>query len=441
MSSIRKKGENTYEITVSNGYDTEGKQIREYRAITLAVGMTEKQIQKELTRVSTIFEEEVRSGDYINPNLYRLSDFCAEYLRIKKGTEGTKGALAPRTWEFYKKTIDQRLIPKLGNYKLAEIKPLNIQRLISDLQEPGQRKDGKGDFLSSASIRKIHAVVQSVFAKAYKLQLITKNPASTESIDLPKLEQDEIQIFDEHQSLIMLDFLENEPLKYQILVHLALTIGCRRGELMALTWNKIDLVSGIISIKHSAYKLKGEEQKLKEPKNKNSIRSVSVPEYVIEMLKAYRKDQLVEKFKIGDLWLKDEREAKEKLDEKWTDPSWLFNQWNGKPMNTDFPSRWFPKFITKYNKTISGTKDLKDEEKEKLYLPKMKFHALRHTSATLLLYAGHNVKAVGSRLGHSQLSTTNRYLHAMKSADKAAADTMQSAFRKPSNNSNAINGK
>lgn len=70
----------------------------------------------------------------------------------------------------------------------------------------------------------------------------------------------------------------------------------------------------------------------------------------------------------------------------------------------------------------------------------MKFHALRHTSATLLLYARHNVKAVGSRLGHSQLSTTNRYLHAMKKADKAAAETMQSVFGKIPKNKNTIVG-
>lgn len=441
MASIRKKGENTYEITVSNGYDSTGKKLREYKVVTLPVGLTEKQTQKELTRISTLFEEEVRSGDYINPNLYKLSDFCNEYLKFKKGTENSKGALAPRTWDSYKKIIDQRIIPVLGHYKLNEIKPLHIQRFISSLEEPGQRNDDKGKYLSSAYIRKIHAVTQSVFARAYKLGLISKNPATTDSIDLPKLEQDEVQIFNEDQSVIMLESLENEPLKYQVLVHLALTIGSRRGELMALTWNDIDLDSGVISIKHSAYKLKDEEQKLKDPKNKNSIRDVSIPEYVIELLKTYRKEQLADKMKVGDLWLKDERDAKEKLNEKWIDPGWLFTQWNGKPMNVDFPSRWFPKFIKKHNKAVSEDKTLTEEQKDKLYLPKMKFHALRHTSATLLLYAGHNVKAVGSRLGHSQLSTTNRYLHAMKKADKAAAETMQSVFGKTPKNKNTIVGQ
>jgi integrase len=79
--------------------------------------------------------------------------------------------------QLYKKTIEQRIPPALGNYKLSEIKPLNVQRFISDLQGPGQRKDGKGDYLSSASVKKIHAVIQSVFARAYKLKLISNNPA------------------------------------------------------------------------------------------------------------------------------------------------------------------------------------------------------------------------------------------------------------------------
>lgn len=424
MASIRKKYDNTYEITVYNGYDSERKQKREYKVIALTVGMTEKRIQQELTKAAALFEDEVRSGNYINPNSYRLSDFCKEYL------EFAKNDLAPRTLEFYTKTIDQRLTPVLGNHKLTEIKPLNIQRLVSDLQKPGQRKDGKGDFLSSASVRKIFAVIASVFSRAYALELIKNNPATTNIIKLPKLEQDEVQIFDEDQSLILLEALESEPLKYQVLVHLSLTIGSRRGEVMALTWDDINLDTGIVSIRHSAYKLSGEERKIKGPKNKKSIRDISIPQYVIEMLKAYRKEQLTEKMKIVDLWLADEKEAAKKADIKWTDPGWIFTQWDGHAMNPDFPSRWFPKFIRKHNKAIFEDKTLKDEQKDKLYLPQNKFHSLRHTSGTLLLYAGHNVKSVGSRLGHSQISTTNRYLHTIKTADKATAETMESKFNK-----------
>lgn len=57
-------------------------------------------------------------------------------------------------------------------------------------------------------------------------------------------------------------------------------------------------------------------------------------------------------------------------------------------------------------------------------LPHKKFHALRHTSATLLLVSGANIKNVSARLGHAQITTTNRYVHAIEEADRVAGDTL-----------------
>ena len=61
---------------------------------------------------------------------------------------------------------------------------------------------------------------------------------------------------------------------------------------------------------------------------------------------------------------------------------------------------------------------------ERHELKHIKFHALRHTSATLSLLNGANIKQVATRLGHSQLSTTNRYLHAIQEADRTIADSL-----------------
>jgi integrase len=75
-----------------------------------------------------------------------------------------------------------------------------------------------------------------------------------------------VQILDEEAAEDVLSALESEPLKYQVMVHMALCLGCRRGELMALHFGDINLDTGMVKIEHSAYKLTGEEMKLKEPK-------------------------------------------------------------------------------------------------------------------------------------------------------------------------------
>ena len=86
--------------------------------------------------------------------------------------------------------------------------------------------------------------------------------------------------------------------------------------------------------------------------------------------------------------------------------NWIFTKYDGSNMHITTPTQSLSDFL-KRNR-----------------LPHIKFHALRHTSATLLLLNGTNIKNVAARLGHSQLSTTNRYVHAIEEADRAAADSL-----------------
>ncbi|MBE6824371.1 MAG: hypothetical protein E7513_03380 [Ruminococcaceae bacterium] len=76
------------------------------------------------------------------------------------------------------------------------------------------------------------------------------------------------------------------------------------------------------------------------------------------------------------------------------------------------PTQWFDRFQKRHN------------------LPHRKFHALRHTSATLLLSNGTNIKNVASRFGHSQLKTTNRYVHAVEQAERESANLLENILNK-----------
>ena len=227
-------------------------------------------------------------------------------------------------------------------------------------------------------------------SKAYKLELIDRNPTETARLDMPELEEREVDIFTKEEAAEMLACLESEPLKFRLLVHLAIVTGARRGELVALKWEHIDLKNAVISIKQSNYKLKGQSVATKKPKTKKSIREISVPSYIVEMLRAFRLEQVRELLRLGDAW---------------HDTGFVFCKWNGEPMHPNTPTDAFADFLKRNN------------------IPHRKFHALRHTSATLLLANGTNIKTVAARLGHTQLSTTNRYVHALRDADEAAAQT------------------
>ena len=397
MATVTKRGD-TYKITVSCGYDINGKQIRRHTTWKPASGMTKKQIEKELDRQTVLFEEKVTSGEFLQDGNIKLGDFCNQYLEILSTSE----SVASTTVAMHKRAIQHYILPALGHIKMKDLKPIHVQKFIQEISKElpntsTRNRDQPTMKLKPATIKRYYVVLQSILSRACKLGVISTNPATSSKIDLPQQGQAEIEIFTKEEASKMLSCLNNEPLIYQALIHLAIVTGARKGELIALTWDNIDLKTGTIIIKQSNYKLTGEEIKTKTTKS-GKIRSVSIPPYCVSLLKDYRVHQMQEQIKAGD---------------QWNDENWVFTQWNGKPMHVNTPSHWFSKFLAKYD------------------LPHRKFHALRHTSATLLLANGTNIKTVSSRLGHSQLSTTNIYLHSIEEADRAASQSFETILQIP----------
>ena len=340
--------------------------------------MSSKQIEKELSRISVEFENNVLNGNVADASNIRLCEFCEQYLDIAEQT------LAPTTRAFYVSVIEKLIKPSIGHMKMKNIKPIHVQNFIQTLLGEGVRSDKRGENLSPSTF----TVLKSIMAKAYKLGLTDINPTDTARLDLPAIEEPEVEIFTKEEAAHMLSCLDSEPLMFQVLIQLAIVTGCRRGELVALKWNNINFKTNTISVKQSNYKLKGEEVKTKTPKTKGSVREMAVSSFLIEMLRDYLAEQTKRRIELGDCW---------------SNENWIFTQWDGKPMNPQTPTKQFSKFPARND------------------IPHRKFHALRHTSETLLLVSGTNMKTVASRLGHTQPSTTNRYLHALKDADEAAA--------------------
>ncbi len=148
----------------------------------------------------------------------------------------------------------------------------------------------------------------------------------------------------------------------------------------------------IFNVQRSAFKIPEHDIELKCTKGKVS-RPVSVNPYCFDLLDLLKAEKEKEAELLGDKWVGDE---------------WLFTQWNGKIMNPHTPTKQFKLFLEKNN------------------IPHRKFHCLRHTSATLLLYGGMNIVHVQHRLGHAELETTQIYTHYIDEVDKIAANIIDS---------------
>lgn len=387
-----KNGEITsYTIRVYHGYDSKGKRLKPYTmSYKPAQGMTERQIEKEVQRQAMLFEEECRQGNISNTRNMKLADFCPMYLEIKKD------ALAPRIWHDYERAINNLIIPKLGHIKLSELKPAHVQQFVQYLQgDVRQKKDGSIDTdnpkLSQATIRRKLTILQSILRQAVKLDIIPSNPADASRLTLPKVVAPKIEIFSKQEAAEMLSCLEKEDLQFQVLIQLAIMTGARCGELVGLKFSDIDFKANKITVERSAYKLPKQPIMTKPPKD-YEVRTVTVNSYCIELIKLLRAEK--------------NRQAME-LGTAWNEGEWLFTQWNGEIMNPQTPSKQFSDFL------------------EKNGLRRRKFHSLRHTSATLLLYGGVNVRQVQERLGHGNIKTTNIYLHCVAEADEEAANVLQ----------------
>jgi len=174
---------------------------------------------------------------------------------------------------------------------------------------------------------------------------------------------------------------------------LALTTGMRQGELLGLRWADVDLDRATVHVRQQLRRLKGEGMHFSEPKTARGRRTIALPDMAIDVLKLHRKAQLEARLAAGSLW---------------QDYDLVFPNQTGKPMERqNINRRSFLPLL------------------DKAGLPRIRFHDLRHSAATLLLAQGVHPKVVQERLGHSQISLTmDTYSHVLP-------DMQQEAARKP----------
>lgn len=383
MATVRKRG-NSYQIRAYAGYDGQGKQIEKVMSWTPAPGMTEKQIQKELERQKVMFENQVKSGQYTDGNI-KFQEFAEQWFQ-----DYGKDHLRERTYQRYKE-LAIRTYAAIGHIPLHKLQPQHLLRFYQQLAESGQNQRTGGG-LSQKTIKHYHTFISSVLERAVKWQIIPANPCKR--IDAPKVIRKEAKYLDEEQAAYFLSRLPEEPIDYQVMFTLLLITGMRRGELLGLEWQDIDLEQGTIQICRTSQYNSARGIYTDTTKTEQSKRLLSIPREICQLLIDYRSWQNNRRLQLGDQW-----------DRNWTKAPRLFCQWDGKPMHPNTPYQELQKFM------------------QRIDMEPIPLHSLRHTNASLLIGAGTDLRTVSGRLGHSQTSTTlNVYAHLLRNKDEAASE-------------------
>lgn len=383
--SIEKRGKDTYRLVVSCGYNLDGKPAKH----TKTVHCTKKEAEIELAQ----FVTKVQSGMVADGKSMTFAEFTEIWKRDYSSKE-----LAPTTYARYLGILNTRILPYFSKFKLDKIKPTDIMKFYDMLENDTQirrLKNNKGERLtkplSKKTILEHHRLLRAMLHKAVYWQLIVNNPA--ERVQPPKTRKPKRKYYDDEQCKILLENLETQEIKYKVAIIITIFTGFRLGELMGLEWTDIDFRNGIISINKASQYLSEKGVFTKDPKTENSIREVAIPSFVLFLLEKYKLWYDEQKAIVGDFWHESNR---------------LFVQDNGKPMHPDTVSKWFVKFV------------------QKIGLPYLNFHGLRHTNATLLISQQVDVATVSAKLGHAQITTTyNFYVHPLKSHDRTAGNVLE----------------
>ena len=385
MATAEKRG-NAYRLTASAGYESTGKQIRKTMTWRPAPGLTEKQIAKELERQKVLFDERVKSGQFLDGNI-RFQDFAEQWFR-----DYGREHLRERTYLRYVE-LSKRTYAAIGHIRLDKLQPHHLLEFYKQLAEPGQNKRTGGG-LAPKTIKHYHTFISSVLERAVKWQVIQDNPARR--IDAPKVDRVAIEHMDDKQAIRFMEIVQDEPIEYRVIFTMLLITGMRRGELLGLEWPDIDFENGVVHIRRTSQYAAGRGIYTDTTKTEQSKRPLSVPAELLDLLRQYRACQNEQRLRLGDAW-----------SSEWADHPRLFTKADGRPMHPNTPYKELHKLL------------------ERNGMDAVSLHSLRHTNATLLIGSGADVRTVSGRLGHSQTSTTlNIYAEFLQSADKAASETL-----------------
>ena len=386
--SIEKRGKNSYRLTVSEGFDLNGRPMIHRKTIH----GTKKEAEVELAK----FVTEVQNGLVIDGKSLKFSEF----VEVWKRDYGSK-ELAPTTYKRYCRMLETRILPYFGHFYINKIRPTDIMKFYDLLEKDTQlvRKKGNNGSktkkpLSGKTILEHHRLLRAMLHRAVYWQLIVSNPA--ERVQPPRAKKPKRRSYDDEQTKILLENLEKltvEDTKYKVAIILTIFTGVRLGELMGLEWQDVDFRNGIISINRSSQYLSDMGVFTKVPKTESSIREIAIPEFIISLLEEYK------------LWYE---EQKSLYGELWTNSDRLFVQADGKPMHPSTISKWFVKFVGQIG------------------LPVINFHGLRHTNASLLVAQNIDIAVISARLGHAQISTTlDFYVHPLLSHNRKAGYALE----------------
>ena len=371
--NITRRGKNSWRLKFDVGRDPEtGKR----HTIFVTVRGTKKDAERELRKRLTAVDE----GIVIEPSRITVGEWLDTWLE-----ETAALRVGAKTLERYCGLVKVQIRPYLGSVTLQNLRPADIQKWHTQLIKEGR--------ISRTTIRHAHQILKKAVEDAAAIEVVSRNVVAL--VKPPPGQKKEITILTAGQITDVLAKLEGSSL-YEIAV-VAFATGMRRGELAALRWSDIDLDGATLQVERSLEQT-GAGLTFKAPKTAAGRRRITLPNFAVDVLRKHRKDRLEIYLQLGGGRLPDD--------------ALVFGNVNGTPRT--------PHSITQaWLRAVEWRK-----------LPKVTFHAFRHSHASALIGSGLDIVTVSKRLGHANPGVTlTVYSHAFKETDDRAAAVIDAVLK------------
>ncbi len=335
--NITRRGKSSWRIKFDIGIDpVTGERSTQWETVR----GTKKDAQAVLARRLS----DIAEGAFVERSVVTVTEYARHWLETI-----APARTCAKTRERYEEIIDKHIIPQLGVTALQKLDGPRIDKFYRQLRTAG-RRDGKGG-LAPQTCQHIHRLLSQILASAVKAQKLRLSPMLGVQT-APKIRREEIQVLNDDELAALFKRLKGRPLYMPVL--LAASTGMRRGEILALRWKDVELDKATLQVAQ-VVEFVGGVMALKEPKTDRSRRTITLPDRLVQELRAHRKEQLTWRLKLG--MGKDVRDL-------------VFPAWNGELRN---PSH----FTKEFSREITAAR-----------LPHITFHGLRHTHITHLLRSG-----------------------------------------------------
>lgn len=341
-----------WEGRVTVGVDTNGRQKQKS-----FYGATKGEVRQKMT--AAMLEVDT-TGTLFEPSKMTFTEWSKEWLEM------IEGKVSKNTYKTYSSRLSTHIEPALGQFRIAEISKLQIQKFIDSLLKKK---------LAPKTIRSYHGVLSKMFEDAERLDMIKSNPA--EKCTLPRVKHKEVK-FDDSDVQNFLKYATDA--KHGKTLVFILLSGLRESECLGLCWDCVSFKDNTIIVRRQLQRHKGGYILLSETKS-HKPRSITISKAAMNILSEMNKKQTLDRFAAGEAWQGWKTEAEKK---------------------TSFC------FVSDIGTPISHVSLLKEMKKiaEKMGRPSLTVHDLRHGYATLCLQNGDDLKLVSENLGHSTVAIT-----------------------------------